>query len=58
MHVWETITLENVAYIMNRPDLTDFEPLKFYVLRGNDTLYGHLPIKIAKKSSTKANSSR
>lgn len=58
MHVWETISLENVAYIMNRPDIDDFEPIKFYVLRGDDTLYGHLPISLAKKGSKTAKYSR
>lgn len=44
MHVWETISYENVAYILNRPDFTSFNPLKFYILRGSETLYGHLPV--------------
>jgi len=46
MHVWETVSLENVAYIMNRNDIKEFQPVKFYVLRGNETLYGHLPITL------------
>ena len=45
MHVWETISLENVAYIMNR-DLDEIAPLKFYVLRGDETLYGHLTVAL------------
>jgi len=44
MHVWETISYENVAYILNRPDFFNFSPLKFYILRGGETLYGHLPV--------------
>jgi len=44
MHVWETISLENVTYILNRSDFTQIEPLKFYILRGNETLYGHLTV--------------
>lgn len=44
MHVWETISHENVAYILNRPDFYSFSPLKFYILRGGETLYGHLPV--------------
>ncbi|MCC7084880.1 MAG: trypsin-like peptidase domain-containing protein [Pirellulales bacterium] len=44
MHIWETVTLENVEYILNRSDFADFEPVKFYILRGSDTLYGHLPV--------------
>jgi len=46
MHVWETITPENVAYILNRPDFASIEPLKFYILRGNETLYGHLMVSM------------
>lgn len=45
MHVWETVSLDNLAYILNRNDLVDGQPVKFYVLRGNETLYGHLTIK-------------
>jgi serine protease Do len=44
MHIWETISLENVSYIINRKDLKDLQPLKFYVLRDDETLYGHLPV--------------
>ncbi len=42
IHDWETVSLENLAYIFNRPDFADFDPLKFYVLRGNQTSYGYL----------------
>ena len=46
MHIWETITMKNVAYIMNRPDFDEFSPIKFYILRDNDVLYGHLPVSM------------
>ncbi len=46
MHIWETITMKNVAYIMNRSDFEKFSPLKFYILRDNDVLYGHLPVSM------------
>jgi len=42
MHVWETISLDNVHYVLNREDLADVSPIKFYILRGPETLYGHL----------------
>jgi len=48
MHVWETVSLENVAYILKRPDLPRFNPVKFFILRGNETLYGFLPVAPAK----------
>jgi serine protease Do len=42
VHVWETISLENMAYILDREDLAKTEPVIFYIVRGSDTLYGHL----------------
>jgi len=44
MHIWETISMENVAYILNRPDFAALNPVKFFILRGSDTLYGYLPV--------------
>ncbi len=44
MHVWETVSLKNLAYVINRKDLSELQPLKFYILRGRETLYGYLPI--------------
>lgn len=47
MHIWETISLENVAYILRRPDFSQFSPLKFHILRGNQTFWGYLPVATA-----------
>jgi serine protease Do len=51
MHIWETVTLDNVSYILKRPDFAALSPVKFYILRGNETLYGYMPlgIKVAQK---------
>ncbi|MBN2578420.1 MAG: trypsin-like peptidase domain-containing protein [Pirellulales bacterium] len=46
MHTWETVSLDNVAYILKRPDFANLTPLKFYILRGSDTLYGYLPLPV------------
>ena len=46
MHIWETVSIENVNYILNRSDLADIEPMKFYILRGNETLYGHFTVAL------------
>ena len=44
MHIWETVSLENVAYILKRPDIANLSPMKFFILRGDETLYGYLPL--------------
>lgn len=44
LHIWETVTFENVSYVVEHPQLRSFAPLKFFVLRGDETLWGHLPI--------------
>jgi len=44
LHLWETISYANVNYVVEHPQLSDFSPLKFYVLRGEETLWGHLPV--------------
>ena len=46
MHIWETVSLDNLSYILNRADLASLEPLKFYILRENEaqTLYGFLQV--------------
>lgn len=46
LHIWETISLDNVAYVLKRPDLSSFSPVKFFILRGNETLYGYLPLPL------------
>lgn len=42
LHIWETISLENIAYILDREDLSVTEPVVFYIVRGTDTLYGQI----------------
>jgi len=51
MHIWETISLENVSYILARPDFATLNPIKFFILRQKETLYGYLPVamKTAKR---------
>lgn len=46
MHKWETVTLSNVAFILNSEELPSDEPVKFYILRGSETLYGHLRVSM------------
>ena len=44
MHRWETASEQDIQYIISRPNLAQMGKLKFYVLRGQDTLYGHLNV--------------
>ena len=44
LHVWETINESNISYVLEHSQLSDFNPLMFYIMRGNETLYGHLDI--------------
>jgi serine protease Do len=44
MHRWETASAQDIDYIVTRPNLSQMGPLKFYVLRGKTTLYGHLDV--------------
>lgn len=44
MHHWETISLENLAYILSVPDFEQLQPIKFYIVRNSETLYGHLRV--------------
>jgi serine protease Do len=42
LHVWETIAQDNIAYILDKAQEEHLNPIKFYVLRGRETLFGHL----------------
>jgi serine protease Do len=44
LHVWETVSYDNINYVLDHQQLSTFNPLKFYILRGNETLYGHLQV--------------
>ena len=44
LHVWETVKYENVDYVLEHQDLKTINPLKFYILREGETLYGHFAI--------------
>lgn len=44
LHIWETVNRENVQYVLGHPDFDTFDPLKFYIVRGGETLYGHMQV--------------
>jgi len=44
MHIWETVSLENIDYIIRRLARDQINPVKFYILRGDETYFGFLPL--------------
>ena len=34
LHQWETLTIENVNFVLTHPDLQTFHPLRFFIVRG------------------------
>jgi serine protease Do len=58
MHRWETASAQDIDYIVTRPNLAQMGPLKFYVLRGKTTLYGHLDVATTTGTATVPGTSR
>lgn len=52
MHKWETASEQDIDYIITRPTLTQMSSLKFYVIRGQSTLFGHLNVATAQGQSS------
>ncbi len=50
LHRWETTSLENIAFVLERDDFSKDEPIEFYIIRGTDTVHGQ--IRLAKPKST------
>jgi serine protease Do len=42
LHVWETVAADNVGYVLDKARDENLGPIKFYVLRGRETLFGHV----------------
>lgn len=43
LHQWETINLDNVAYVLRHPELASFYPLKVFLLRNGQVHKGLIP---------------
>jgi serine protease Do len=43
LHQWETLTPENISYVLGNPDLNTFLPLSFYVIRSGQVRRGWVP---------------
>jgi serine protease Do len=33
LHQWEAVSVENVTFVLNHPDLATFNPLRFFIVR-------------------------
>ncbi len=55
MHRWETASEDDIEYIVNvkSKELANLNGVKFYVLRGNETLYGEM--RVATNSTRNSN---
>lgn len=42
LHQWETLTLDNVVFVLTHPDLPTFNPLRFYIVRSGQVHRGWL----------------
>jgi len=42
LHNWETLTVDNVAFVLSHPDLSHFTPLSFYIVRSGQVRRGFL----------------
>lgn len=43
LHQWETLTTDNVNYVLTHPDLATFNPVRFFIIRGGQVRRGWLP---------------
>jgi serine protease Do len=44
LHVWSTVSEQDVEFVVQNPQRADFSPVKFYILRDGETLFGYLDI--------------
>jgi serine protease Do len=43
LHQWETITVDNVIFVLTHRDLPSFNPLSFYIVRAGQLHRGWIP---------------
>jgi serine protease Do len=42
LHQWETLSLDNVVFVLSHSDLASFNPLSFYIVRGAEVRHGFM----------------
>jgi serine protease Do len=43
LHQWETISSDNVSFVLNHPDLVSFSPVRYFLIRAGELHRGFLP---------------
>ena len=43
LHQWETISADNVTFVLNHADLASFSPVRFFLIRSGTLRRGWLP---------------
>jgi serine protease Do len=43
LHLWETVNMDNVIFVLTHADLATFNPLRFYIVRSGELHQGVLP---------------
>lgn len=46
LHKWETVSLDNMAYILENEEFLQAQPAKFYILRSGETLFGQIRVSM------------
>ena len=44
LHHWETVSIENVTFVLTHPELASFSPLTFHILRTGQVRKGAFPV--------------
>lgn len=43
LHKWETASASDLSYVMKQPKVLQNQSVKFFIMRNEETLFGHLP---------------
>ena len=43
LHQWEMISLDNIGFVLNHPELPTFQPVRFFIVRAGQVHRGFLP---------------
>jgi serine protease Do len=43
LHQWEMISIDNISFVLNHPELPTFQPVRFFIVRAGQVHRGFLP---------------